>query len=596
MGNIINERIKKIRDLMKKHNMSIYLIPMSDFHSSEYLSEYFREILFMSNFSGSNAIVVITLDKAALWTDGRYFIQAERQMKDNEIHMYKMAVEGEPTVNEYIENNLKENTALGFDGRLITIANAKALEEICEKKKCTIEDKYDLPGEIWEDRPNLPNTKIWELPEKRAGKSRDKKLSDVREKMKEYESDGYLLTSLCDIAWLLNLRAFDIECTPVFLSYIYITKKDAFLYVNKEQIDSKIEKILSKSNIKIKGYDDIYSDLKNVKEKNILLDDSCVSFTLKNSFPSYVKFIYKENPTSLMKAIKNETEIKETKNAHVKDGVALTHFIYWLKKNIKDKTISELDVSDKLYELRSSQKDFVELSFNTIAAYEANAAMMHYTATKDNFSYIKNRGLLLVDSGGQYMDGTTDVTRTIALEDLTEDEKIDYTTVVRCHLRLMAAHFLKGNVGQNLDILARGPVWDRGLDYRCGTGHGVGHVSNVHEGPNAFRWNIKGNAISCIVPGMITSDEPGIYIENKYGIRIESEILCVEDIKTEYGQFYKFEPITYAPIDLKPIKKDMLTQYEVKTLNDYHKLVYEKLSPYFEGEELSWLKENTRAI
>ena len=241
--------------------------------------------------------------------------------------------------------------------------------------------------------------------------------------MKEYESDGYLLTSLCDIAWLLNLRAFDIECTPVFLSYIYITKKDAFLYVNKEQIDSKIEKILSKSNIKIKGYDDIYSDLKNVKEKNILLDDSCVSFTLKNSFPSYVKFIYKENPTSLMKAIKNETEIKETKNAHVKDGVALTHFIYWLKKNIKDKKISELDVSDKLYELRSSQKDFVELSFNTIAAYEANAAMMHYTATKDNFSYIKNRGLLLVDSGGQYMDGTTDVTRTIALEDLTEDEK-----------------------------------------------------------------------------------------------------------------------------------------------------------------------------
>lgn len=596
MGNIINERIKKIRNLMKKHNMSIYLIPMSDFHSSEYLSEYFREILFMSNFSGSNAIVVITLDKAALWTDGRYFIQAERQMKDNEIHMYKMAVEGEPTVNEYIENNLRENTALGFDGRLITIANSKALEAICEKKKCTIEDKYDLPGEIWEDRPNLPNTKIWELPEKRAGKSRDKKLSDVREKMKEYESDGYLLTSLCDIAWLLNLRAFDIECTPVFLSYIYITKKDAFLYVNKEQIDSKIEKILSKSNIKIKGYDDIYSDLKNVKEKNILLDDSCVSFTLKNSFPSYVKFIYKENPTSLMKAIKNETEIKETKNAHVKDGVALTHFIYWLKKNIKDKKISELDVSDKLYELRSSQKDFVELSFNTIAAYEANAAMMHYTATKDNFSYIKNRGLLLVDSGGQYMDGTTDVTRTIALEDLTEDEKIDYTTVVRCHLRLMAAHFLKGNVGQNLDILARGPVWDRGLDYRCGTGHGVGHVSNVHEGPNAFRWNIKGNAISCIVPGMITSDEPGIYIENKYGIRIESEILCVEDIKTEYGQFYKFEPITYAPIDLKPIKKDMLTQYEVKTLNDYHKLVYEKLSPYFEGEELSWLKENTRAI
>ena len=299
---------------------------------------------------------------------------------------------------------------------------------------------------------------------------------------------------------------------------------------------------------------------------------------------------------AIMKAIKNETEIKETKNAHVKDGVALTHFIYWIKKNIKDKKISELDVSDKLYELRSSQKDFVELSFNTIAAYEANAAMMHYTATKDNFSYIKNRGLLLVDSGGQYMDGTTDVTRTIALEDLTEDEKIDYTTVVRCHLRLMAAHFLKGNVGQNLDILARGPVWDRGLDYRCGTGHGVGHVSNVHEGPNAFRWNIKGNAISCIVPGMITSDEPGIYIENKYGIRIESEILCVEDVKTEYGQFYKFEPITYAPIDLKPIKKDMLTQYEVKTLNDYHKLVYEKLSPYFEGEELSWLKENTREI
>lgn len=597
MGNIINDRISALRKLMAEENMSVYLIPMSDYHKSEYLSDYFREILFMSDFSGSNATLVITHDEAFLWTDGRYFIQAEHQMKDNIIKLVKEGVEGEPTTNEIIKENLKENTYLGLDGRLITVREAEALEKICKEKNASIKATKDLVDKIWDDRPSISHSKIFKLPLNRTGKNRDEKINMVREKMKEYKTDGYILTSLCDIAYLLNLRAFDIPSVPVFLSYIYISMDDVILYVSKESLTSDIEKELKDSYIKVKSYNDIYDDLSNVKEKNILLDDTSVNYALKKSFNEDVSFTYKINPTLLMKAVKNETEIKETVNAHIKDGVALTHFIYWLKKTIKEREISEVDASKKLLEFREKEKDFLEVSFDSIVAYGENAAMMHYTATKDNYSIIKDRGLLLVDSGGQYMDGTTDVTRTIALSDLTEEEKIDYTTVLRCHLRLMDAHFLKGNIGQNLDILARGPVWDRGLDYRCGTGHGVGHVLNVHEGPNAFRWKVNSNSLVYeIVPGMITSDEPGIYVEGKYGIRLETEILCVEDRVTEYGQFYRFNPITFAPIDLEPIVKDMLTQYEIKTLNDYHKKVYETLSPYFEGEELSWLKENTREI
>ncbi|MCR4782610.1 MAG: aminopeptidase P family protein [Lachnospiraceae bacterium] len=597
MASKINMRIEKLRELMAERNMSVYVIPMADFHSSEYVGAYFMEVEFMSGFTGTNATVVVTKDKAGLWTDGRYFIQAKRELDGSCVKLYEMGEEGVPTVNEFIEKELLPNTALGLDGRIFTISIAKEFKEICDKKNCSLSVKEDLVDTIWTDRPSLPEGKVWELGVEHAGKSREEKLSDVRKKMEEYKASGYLLTDLCSIAWLLNLRGDDIPSVPVFLSYIYINEKKATLYINQSILSDEIKDSLSKCNIALKDYDEVYSDLKNISEKRVLIDDSVVNYALLESFNEDVEPVFEVNPTELMKAVKNETEIRDTKNAHVRDGIALTHFIYWVKKAAKTEKLSEVDASNKLLEFRKAQKDFLDVSFDTIAAYGPNAAMMHYSATEEKFSYIEPKGFLLVDSGGHYIDGTTDVTRTIKLGELSEEEMVDYTTVLRCHLRLMDAHFPKGACGQNLDILARGPVWDRGLDYRCGTGHGVGHILNVHEGPNAFRWRIvsKANAWE-LRPGMITSNEPGLYIEDGYGIRIENEILVKEDVKTEYGQFYSFENLTVAPYDLDAVKTEMLTQYEKETLNRYNRFVYETLSPDFEGEELEWLKNATREI
>ncbi len=597
MASIVDERINKLRLMMKERNISVYLIPMADFHYSEYVGAYFMEVEFMSGFTGTNATVVITPDKAGLWTDGRYFIQARREMADNCVKLYEMGEEGVPTVAEFIESEIKPGTCLGFDGRLFTIKDAKQYTEIVEKKGASLYVTEDLVDEIWTDRPALPAGKVWELPVVHAGKSRLEKLTSVREKMTEYGCDGYLLTDLCSIAWLLNLRGDDIPSTPVFLSYIHITKDAATLYVNNDILSDEIKENLAKDNISIKGYDDVYKDVANYSEKQILLDDGVVNFALLNALSDSVKPYYEVNPTELMKAVKNETEISDTTKAHIKDGVALTHFIYWVKNAAKSGKISEVDAAEKLRSFREAQDDFLDVSFETIAAYGPNAAMMHYSATPEKYSMIEPKGFLLVDSGGHYIDGTTDVTRTITVGELTEEEKVDYTTVLRCHLRLMEAHFPKGATGQNLDILARGPVWDRGLDYRCGTGHGVGHILNVHEGPNNFRWRIQSKANAWpLMPGMITSNEPGLYIEDGYGIRIENEVLVVEDVKTEYGQFYKLKNLTVAPIDLEPVIVDMLTQYEREAINNYHKFVYETLSPYFEGEELEWLKHETREI
>lgn len=597
MENVINERIAKLREIMAEKGISVYMVPMADFHHSEYIGEYFMEVEYISGFTGTNATVVITPEKAGLWTDGRYFIQAKRELAGSEVKLYEMGEEGVPTVTEFVEQELIECTALGFDGRLFTIEQVEKFEKIVRAKDGTIAEAEDLIDYIWTDRPALPVSDVWELPVEHAGKSRMDKIADIRKKMKELDADGYFLSDLCSIAWVLNLRGNDIPSVPVFLSFLYINEKEVVLFAEKNNFSFQVTSSLDSDGIRISSYEDYYLELANMKEERVLIDPSVVSHASLVAFNKNVEFVREVNPTELMKAVKNETEIKDTTEAHIKDGVALTHFIYWLKKTVKTEKISEVDAQEKLLEFRREQSDFLDVSFETISAYGPNAAMMHYSATPEKFSMIEPKGMYLVDSGGHYIEGTTDVTRTIAVGPLTDFEKEDYTTVLRCHLRLLDAHFLKGCTGQNLDILARGPVWDRGLDYRCGTGHGVGHILNVHEGPNSFRWRIPNKSnVWELQPGMITSNEPGIYVEDAYGIRIENEILCVEDQKTEYGQFYKFNSLTVVPIDLEPVIVDRLTQYEKETLNKYHKFVYETLAPYFEGEELDWLKEATKEI
>ncbi len=600
MNNTVTTPLSSLREQMKDKNIDMYIIPTSDFHSSEYVGSYFKARAFVTGFTGSAGVAVVTQQEAYLWTDGRYFIQAKRQIKDSGFSLMKMGVAGVPSVSEYVENTLKEGENLGYDGRCITMAEAKTYRNIVKAKNGSIIDAYDLVGEFWKDRPHLPKKPVWVLNDELAGMSASEKIVKVRSVLKEKNADAFLLSSLYDIAWLFNLRGDDIDHVPVFLSYAYLTENETVLYAFEEAFSEEVKNVLKDQNILLKPYDAIFDDMTALNTeivKSIFLDPQVVSTRLEGVIPKEIIRIEGDNPTELLKAVKNPTEIKNTKEAHIADGAAVTKFIYWLKTNIGKEEITELSASDYLLEQRKQLNGYLDVSFDTIAAYGPNAAMMHYSATEESFAELKPEGFLLVDSGGHYEKGTTDITRTIVLGPVSDEMKRDYTTVLRSNLRLASAHFMKGCIGQNLDILARGPVWDLGLDYRCGTGHGVGHILNVHEGPNAFRWKVNDHSkVWEIVPGMITTDEPGLYIENGYGIRIENELLCVEDTETEYGTFYKFEPLTWVPIDLDAVDVSLLTQYEKNTLNEYHKKVYELISPYLTEEECIWLAHETREV
>ena len=594
----INEKINKLRDLMKERKIDMYVIPMSDFHLSEYVGDHFKTIQYMSGFTGSNATVVVSMSESGLWTDGRYFIQAKHELSGSEVKLFEMGEEGVPTVSEYLKAHLERNCVLGFDGRVISKKQYDEFLEIVEEKSGSIYSSEDLVDIIWADRPALPKKPIYILEEKYAGESTESKINFLRLRVKEKKADAFLLTSLYDIAWLLNLRGDDIPCVPVFMSYVFVTEKDVTLYAFDESVSQSVREYLASNGIEIRDYEKIYDDLKSVSSDidSILIDDNVVNAALCQALGE-VSFISDINPTELMKSVKNDVEITNTKLAHIKDGVAVTKFIYWLKNNIKASEISEVDAANKLEEFRKEQENYIEPSFDTISAYGKNAAMMHYEATEENFSYLKPEGLYLVDSGGHYYEGTTDITRTIVLGPVTDKMKEYFTVTLRSNLRLMEAHFPEGVTGQNLDVLARGPVWDMGLDYRCGTGHGVGHILNVHEGPNNFRWRItdKGRAFP-LKSGMITTDEPGLYIEDEFGIRHENELLCVPDKKTEYGNFLKLEPLTFVPFDLDAVDASMFTYLEKESLNRYHKEVYEKISPYLNDDEAEWLKYATREI
>lgn len=593
----VNEKIKALRTEMDKEGIDFYLVITADPHLSEYVCEAYKTTEYISGFTGENATVIVSKDEALLWADGRFFIQAEREIKGTEFKLMKMGEEGVPKVEKYLKDHLKEGLCLGFDGECLSVEDSEKYEAIATANKAKIDPKHDLIGRIWENRPSFPMDKIWILEEKYAGKSIKEKLALIREKMDKKKADAHVLTDLPDIAWLLNLRGNDIECSPIFMAFFCLDKNSATLYVDSAKVPEDVKAYLNDNGVGIKSYRAIYDDLKESKAGSILYDPEVLNKSLLDAFPKGAKGVKDTNPTNVEKAVKNDTEIENTIQAHIEDGLAVTRFIYWLKQNIGKQEITEISASDYLHEMRKKGKNFFELSFETIAAYGPNAAMMHYTATPESYSVLKPEGFLLVDSGGQYYTGTTDITRTIVLGPLTQKMKEYFTVTLRSHIRLAMAKFPEGAIGQNLDALSRGPVWDMGLDYRCGTGHGVGHVLNVHEGPQRFHWRVRSNStVWALKPGMITTDEPGLYIEDEFGIRHENELLCVKDEKTEYGQFLSFKNITVCPIDLEAVIPEMMTEDEKAYLNDYHRHVYETLSPLMTDEEKEWLAHETRSI
>ena len=596
---MIPERLTALREEMKRRSIDIYVVPTADFHESEYVGEHFKARKFITGFTGSAGTAVITLKEAGLWTDGRYFVQAEKQLEGSTVTLYRMAEEGVPAVEEFVKDKLPQGGCIGFDGRTVNGAWGEKFAAIAEEKGGSLSVGEDLIDLIWTDRPELSRAPLFILEEKYSGKSTAEKINDVRAKMAEEGADVHILTSLCDIAWLLNIRGGDIQSVPVVLSYLVLTRDQCIWFLQEEVVDDAIRAYLNENHIETRPYDAIYTYVPTIPESAVvLMNKSGVNYRICNELNKNIQVINKPNPTELMKAVKNPVEVDNTRLAHVKDGVAVTKFMYWLKTNIGKIPMTEISASDYLEARRREQENFIDLSFTTISAYGANAAMMHYSATPESNTGLKPEGFLLVDSGGHYYEGTTDITRTFVLGPISDEMKQHFTAVCRSNMKLANAKFLYGACGLNLDILARGPLWDMGIDYKCGTGHGVGYILNVHEGPNGFRWKIvpERHDSGVLEEGMITTDEPGVYLEGKYGIRTENELVCRKAEKNEYGQFMEFENITYAPIDLDGIDPEQMSPHEKQMLNDYHKKVYEVLSPYMTEEENEWLKKYTRAI
>lgn len=591
---MIKERLMKLREEMNKEGMQAYIIPTSDFHETEYVSEYFAARKYMSGFTGSAGVLVVLLDKAGLWTDGRYFIQAANQLAGSGIDLMKQGQEDTPSIEEYIVTNLTQGSVVGFDGRVMNVNDANKYKQAFMMHDIKMVTDKDLVGRIWDGRPALPCTETFHYDEKYAGKSISEKLTQVREAMKGYNCRSHIVTKIDEIAWLYNLRAHDVPHFPVALAYTIIKENDAMIYIDASRLDEESKTLFAQNHIQVKDYEAIYEDVKTL-EGPVLVDGNFVNSKIVYSLNTEI--VYAQDPIVLLKAMKNEIELANTRNAHIKDGVACTKFMYWLMQNVNN-GISEMSAQEKLQELRKEQADYLEDSFNTICAYKEHAAMMHYSSNEETNVELKPEGMLLVDSGGQYLDGTTDITRTFVLGSITEEEKKWFTLALKGHIRLEKANFLYGCRGLNLDILARGPLWDLDMDYQCGTGHGVGHLSNVHEAPNGFRWKIvpERNDSCVLEEGMITSNEPGVYVEGEFGIRHENEMVVVKGNKNFYGQFMHFETLTFVPFDRKGIDMSLLSEDELAWLNDYHASVYEKISPFLTNEEAEWLKEACRPL
>ncbi len=591
-------RLKRLREQMKKYGIDVYLIVSDDFHASEYVGDYFKCREYISGFDGSAGTLVVTVQEAGLWTDGRYFIQAREQLAGTGITLYEIGEKGVPTILQYLQSALRPGQCLGYDAKTVRAGYSAAIKEHLKGKKIKFEETLDLVGLIWEDRPRMKAELVWLLTEEYAGQSRSDKLERLREAMRRENADAFLLSSLDDIAWLYNIRGNDVAYNPVALAYTIVNEKDAVLYIGSGVADQSVEAALAADRVIIRPYLAVYQDVASLKKgMSVMMDENTVNTALREAVCAGVNVINRRNPTTEYKAVKNKVEMENMQEAHRKDGVAVTKLIYWLKKSYGTpewEKITELSVCEKLEEYRKEGTHYLGQSFAPIAASGAHGAIVHYEPTEKTAIPLVDHSFLLLDTGGQYLEGTTDITRTISIGEIDERKKECYTAVLRGNLNLAAAKFRHGCAGANFDYLARAPLWEMGLDYKHGTGHGVGYLLNVHEGPNAFRLKEADNSIGTVFEeGMVTSDEPGVYLEGEFGIRLENLLLCKRGKKTEYGQFMEFLTLTLAPFDRSSILPEKMSDAELTLLNEYHKRVYETISPYLEPEEREWLLAET---
>ncbi len=590
---MINNRVASLREQMKEKQIDCYIIPSFDAHQSEYVADHWKCRAWVSGFTGSAGTVVVTMDKALLWTDGRYHVQAEKQLEGSEYILMKQGLHGVATIGEWIASELKDDATVGFDGNLFAYSSYKDFVRDFELTNFTMNFAHDLISPIWTDRPAIPQTEVMELAVEYAGKTRTEKLAEIREEMQKLGGDSYLVPNLDDICWLFNIRGNDIAYCPFVISYALITMTDVYLFIEGSKLPEAVKTVLEADGVTLLPYEETVSFLGGLDVNSVLYAPVYTSVSLVKAFKDSVKRIEKGDIATRFKSIKNAVEIENTRNSQIKDGYAMVKFHKWLKETVPSGKVTELDVADKLKEFRAEQPLNLGESFNTIAGYGANAAMMHYSATPESHSVVEEKGFLLFDSGGQYMDGTTDITRTVAVGPVTEEEKTDFTLTLKSHIGLAEARFLRGSCGPHLDILARKPMWDMGLDYKCGTGHGIGFLLSVHEGPHTIRCNQNDVALEI---GMMFTNEPGVYKAGRHGIRTENTMLVVADRETEFGEFYKLETISFCPIDTAPLNKDIMTDSEIQWLNNYHTQVFEKLSPLCTDEEKAFLAEMTAAI
>ena len=590
-----NEKIALLRAAMKAAGANACLIPSSDPHISEYLPAHWSARRYFSGFTGSVGNLVITETASALWVDGRYFVQAAHQLEGSEIVLQKMGVEGVPTLLEYLTDALGEGQVLAVDGMVTATSTMKELQAALAKKGASVKS-VDLVEGNWPDRPAVPASEAFLLDEVYAGRSTADKLADLRAELAKQEAGAMVVCRLDSVAWLLNLRANDLDNTPFALAYCFVTPDDAILFINTARLPAEAVEALSRQGVRVTDYDHLLGALTGYHhDQTVLVDEAGTNWAVYSALKGNPVFTLKagEDPIQALKAVKNPVEIENLKKVHVKDGVAMVKFQMWLEEKMAaGEAVTEVDVDEKLMALRGEQALNIGVSFDTIAAYGANAAMMHYHATPGNCTTLAPKGFLLVDCGGQYLDGTTDITRTYTLGELNDNERTYYTYVLKSHIDMAKLQFLNTCTGGNLDVIARAPVWAHGIDYRCGTGHGVGFVGGVHEGPHNLRIT---NQVK-FMPGMIVTDEPGIYEEGEVGIRIENELLCCARVKNQYGQFLGFEPVTYCPIDLTPVRPELLDAEEKEWLNAFHQMVREKLTPHLSAAEAAWLAEKTKPL
>ena len=593
----VPERLAALRKLMREKNIDVYVVPTADFHQSEYVGEHFKARKFITNFSGSAGTAVITLNDAKLWTDGRYFIQAAKQLEGTTVTLMKMFEPGVPSVNEYLEEILQAGQTLSFDGRVVSVGEGDEYAEIAKKKGAKVDYQEDLIDEIWTDRPPLSEEPAFFLEEKYTGESTASKLARIRKEMEEAGCDAHIVSTLDDTCWTLNIRGNDIEFFPLVLSYAII-KKDSFeLYIDERKLDDNLKALLKKEGVNLHPYNAIYEDVKQLPAGTTVMGDKAkLNYAIFNNIPASVHVVNKRNPAILMKALKNPVEIENIRKAQIKDSIAHLRFMKWLKENVGKIRITELSASEKLDEFRKEMGNFIRDSFEPISSFGPHSAIVHYCSSPETDVEFKEGTLYLSDTGAGFYEGSTDITRTFALGEVPQNMKDDFTLVAISNLQLGNAKFLQGCSGLTLDILARKPFWDRDMNFNHGTGHGVGYLLNIHEGPAGFRYKYRAGEVEEIQEGMIITDEPGLYIEGSHGIRLENELLARKGVKNEYGQFLYFEAITLVPFDLDAINPDMMSEENKKLLNDYHAKVYEVIAPHLNDDEKAFLKKYTRAI